>query len=518
MPNRSILQRREFLRIAGLGAGTLVLNSVLAACQGLGNTTPDALSTPLPPVEGGLKIDIRATQGEQQILAGTKTKVWQYRSELLEGGAEALQPIPDSYLAPVMHLKRGQTFRAQLTNELDQPTIIHWHGLHVPELMDGHPRLAIQPGETYEYEFQVIDRAGMYWFHPHPHMLTGTQVHNGLAGLFIVHDDEEAALGLPDGAFDIPLVIQDRIFDANNQFSYVGDAMLGFLGDRVLVNGRPDYKLSVATRPYRLRLLNGSNARIYKLAWSDGTPFTVIGSDGGLLEKPVQRDFIMLAPAQRIELWVDFSNRQVGDAVILQSQPYTAGFEMGMMGGLSSQGAPFDILTVSVDESSSARATLPAVLSSPGFNLPENATRTRTVELAMRMMVGTLNGRTFAMDEVAREEKVNLGDLEIWEFVNIGGGMGMMGGMMAQPHPMHMHAVQFKVIERVLESPQLASGYDAIRDGLMDEGWNDTVLVWPGERVRVLVRFEQYAGLYLYHCHNLEHEDGGMMRNFEIRE
>lgn len=520
MSKRKNIQRRDFLRIAGLGAGALAFNGVLASCQSLGISAPSLLpaSTPIPDVDGVVELDIRAAKSEMQILDGEKTRVWQFQSKLVSGDAGSLQPIPNSYLAPVVRIRQGQTFRARLTNELDQQTIIHWHGMKIPEAMDGHPRLSIAPGKNYDYEFKVINRAGTYWFHPHPHMLTGAQVYNGMAGLFIVHDENELSLGLPDGEFDIPLVIQDRIFDASNQFSYVGDSMLGFLGNTVLVNGIPNFKLKVATRPYRLRLLNGSNARIYKLVWSDGSPFTVIGTDGGLLEKPIQRDFIMLAPAQRIELWVDFSGHNVGDEIVLQSQPFTAGFEMGMMGGLSTQGAPFDILTVTVDEVSAVRSDLPSVLSSPDFYPPEEAARTRTVDLAMQMMTGTLNGRTFVMDEVAPEEKVNLGDLEIWEFANLGGGgMGMMGGgMMAQPHPIHMHAVQFKIIERVLDNPQLASGYENIRDGLVDDGWMDTVLTWPGERVRVLVKFDHYAGLYLYHCHNLEHEDGGMMRNFEI--
>ncbi|MDD2921761.1 MAG: multicopper oxidase family protein [Anaerolineales bacterium] len=525
MSKQKNIYRRDFLKLAGLGAGALALNSALASCQKIA-AVPTALlpaalptSTPVKGVDGLVELNIRAAKSEIQILDGEKTRVWQFQSELIQGDAGALTPIPNSYLAPVVRIRQGQTFRARLTNELDQKTIIHWHGMKIPEAMDGHPRLVIAPGKTYDYEFKVINRAGTYWFHPHPHMMTGGQVYNGMAGLFIVHDESESALGLPDGDFDVPLVIQDRIFDANNQFSYTGDSMTGFLGDKILVNGAPDFKLKVATRPYRLRLLNGSNARIYKLAWSDDSPFTVIGTDGGLLEKPIQRDFIMLAPAQRIELWVDFSGRKVGEEIVLKSQPFVAGFETGMMGGLSTQGAPFDILTVSVEEESTRRSDLPSVLSSPNFYQPQDAARTRTIQLNMQMMTGTLNGRTFVMDEVANDEKVNLDDLEIWEFANIGrSGVGMMGGggMMSQPHPMHMHAVQFKIIERVVDNPQMAVGYDEVRNGFVDDGWMDTVLTWPGERVRVLVKFEHYAGLYLYHCHNLEHEDGGMMRNFEI--
>lgn len=152
----------------------------------------------------------------------------------------------------------------------------------------------------------------------------------------------------------------------------------------------------------------------------------------------------------------------------------------------------------------------------PGFFSEQdaaNSRRPRRFDLTMHM-AGLINGRTFEMDSVASDEVVRLGDLEVWEFANLGGGMGMMGGS-DQPHPMHIHGVQFQVLERRLEGGSKRA-YNSLSDGFVDSGWKDTVLVMPGEAVRVLVKFEQYAGLYLYHCHNLEHEDGGMMRNFRV--
>jgi len=153
--------------------------------------------------------------------------------------------------------------------------------------MDGHPHSVIDPGKEFVYEFQVTNRAGTYWYHPHPHNRTGPQVYQGLAGLLLIGDDEESALNLPSGNEEILCVLQDRQFDASNQLRYLAGGMMeqaqGFLGDRVLVNGRERPALTLATRAYRLRILNGSNARIYKLAWSDASPMTVIGGDGGLL-------------------------------------------------------------------------------------------------------------------------------------------------------------------------------------------------------------------------------------------
>jgi len=337
----------------------------------------------------------------------------------------------------------------------------------------------------------------------------------------IVTDDEEAELELPSGESDLPLIIQDRSFDRKNQLVYVADPMNGFFGDQVLVNGQAWRTWNVQARPYRLRLLNGSNARIYKLAWDDDTPFTVIATDGGLLEKPVQRRYITLSPGERVELWADFSAYQPGQEILLKSLPFSV--PTGMMGGMMGSsklpnGAALDIFKIKVEAAATNTfPTLPDRLSAPGFYAEQDAVNRgnpRQIKLAMQM-VGTLNGRTFAINEVARDEKVRLGDLEIWEFYNSeGGGMGMMGGG-GQPHPMHIHNVQFQVLERQVDQ-QNRQEYEAISAGFVDEGWKDTVLVWPGERVRVLVRFENFAGLYLYHCHTLEHEDGGMMRNYRV--
>ena len=281
------ISRQEFLRLLGLGGSA----ALLSACKPsfllpASSVTTNPGFTGKPDVE----IALKAVDGEVQVLPGKQTRVWRYWAEVLNGPAETVQNLQDSYLGPILNFKKGQSVRIHFTNELSEESIVHWHGLHVPEEADGHPRLAINPGETYTYEFTVLDRAGTYWYHPHPHGRTGPQVYNGLAGLLIIRDDEENALDLPSGDYDLPLVIQDRLFDGDNQLVYGGrgmmDQMMGFLGNRILVNGQADYSLPVATRPYRLRLHNGSNSRIYKLGWEDGTPLTVIATDGGLLEKP----------------------------------------------------------------------------------------------------------------------------------------------------------------------------------------------------------------------------------------
>jgi len=529
-------------------------------------TVPQAAApTPNPTFTPDVEITLTATTGVVEIFPGTPTKVWRYEAALTQGASTVVTPMPNSYLGPIIRVHRGQKVRIHLKNDLPEATIIHWHGLIVPSAMDGHPDQVIDSGATYVYEFEVKNRAGSYWFHPHPHGRTGPQVYNGLAGLFLVSDDEEQALDLPRGAYDMPLVIQDRTFDEENQLVYMAsgmdgmmDQMMGFLGDQILVNGQPDATVSVATRAYRLRLYNGSNSRVYKLAWSNGMPMTVIATDGGLLEKPVQRAYVTLGTAERVDLWADFSNEAVGSSLTLQSLAFS-GVEAGMMGDMSTDmmghnmmgmeaalpnGAPFDLLTVQVVRSEQETLTLPTELATMTRHQQRdavNSNQPRQFILAMdNSMAWTINGRTFAMNEVAEEEKVRFGDLEVWEFINTMDGMAMdgesgsmMGGMMNHgdqanqqgmmgggmrdfmAHPMHIHGVQFQIVERQIDAEQRA-GWETLQAGFVDEGWKDTVLVMPGERVRVLVRFDEYPGMYLYHCHNLEHEDQGMMRNFEI--
>lgn len=521
MKNKPTLSRRDFLRLLGLGAGSLTLASCSKFFSTIPPAQPHATTTTLPSGEN-VVMDLTAAPAKVDLLPGGATRVWQYQGQLAQGPDGSLQTIPDSYLGPVLCLQRGQNLKLHFNNQVPDPSIVHWHGLNVPDTSDGHPRFAIQQGATYTYDYPVLNRAGTYWYHPHPHQRTGPQAYYGLAGMLIVSDETETALGLPSGEFDLPLVIQDRSFDSQNQWVYVADTMNGFFGDQVLINGQSQRTWQVQARPYRLRLLNGSNARIYKLAWNDDTPFTVIAADGGLLEKPVQRSYLTLAPGERVELWADFSAYQPGQELLLKSLPFSVG--SGMMGGMmGSSGLPhgtgMDVLKFVVQSAAGgAFPILPAKLSEPGFYSEADAVNRknpRQFTLAMAMMTGSINGRTFEMGNVASDEKVRLGDLEVWEFYNSeGGGMGMMGGG-GHPHPMHIHNVQFQVLERQIDR-QNKQEYEGVSAGFVDDGWKDTVLVWPGERIRLLVRFENYAGLYLYHCHNLEHEDGGMMRNYRV--
>jgi len=567
------MNRRKFLKL-GLVTGTLLTgSSLIAACGGRQSTDParEASATPSQVVAGmaatisrppsanfnpDIELALKATTADVQILAGKPTRVWTYQAQLRKGPPDALQTLPDSYFGPIIRARQGQKVRINFTNDLpsDQETVVHWHGLHLPENMDGHPRYAIAPGQSYVYEFEVNDWARTAWFHPHPHHKTASQIYNGLAGLFIINDDNEAKLGLPSGELDIPIIIQDRTFDKNNRLAYFGqgimagqmEQLMGFLGEKVWVNGRPDFLLNAKATAYRLRILNGSNGRIYKLGWSDKTPITVIGTDGGLLEKPTTKPYVMLAPGERVEVWADFSGRNVGDELMLNSLEFFGAedpaTEMKAMTGMSSTpsgamngmsgmdmsgagkqastalGAPMTLFKIKITHQAGESPKLPpALISMQRYSLENAANKDKPRVFELKQIGGRwkINGREFEMDGVADDEIVKLNATEVWEVVNVASPNEAMHKQ-GMAHPFHVHGSQFLVLNRELLLPELKPGYDSVYEGYLNDGWKDTFMLMPGERVKLLMKFSARAGTFVYHCHNLEHEDMGMMRNYRI--
>jgi FtsP/CotA-like multicopper oxidase with cupredoxin domain len=506
--------RRDFLKAAGFGSAALVFNQHLnlPGLKELERNQPQ-------PFAPDAEIWLNATDTQMQILSGAPTRVYSYEGKLLSGSGVTVEDIPGSYLGPILRVKRGTRLRIFLHNNLIEDTVMHPHGPRVPEGCDGHPMQAIGPGQTKVYEFEVIDRAGPYWFHPHPHLRTAEQVMMGLAGLLYVWDEEEESVvpGASTGTNDVPIVIQDRSFDQNNQIIYQPDMMWGFLGNRILVNGKPKPTFSLEPRGYRLRLLNGSNARTYKLAWSNNMPLQVIGTDGGLLPAPVYRDYMMLMPGERIDIWAEFGSL-AGKQVFLRSLAFEAGGMgmmsggmrgMGMMGGSGgiSNGATLDILTVNVGKKATTKpllAPLPALSEHYAASNVPNYDTPRPFTISMgHMMTWTINGRVFEMEAVAEDEIVNANEPMAWEWINNS----------PIPHPMHIHNVQFQVVQRIAPA---SSNYSTVNQGFVDSGWKDTVSVWPGERVKIAMKFGPHTGMYMYHCHILEHEDMTMMRNLMI--
>jgi FtsP/CotA-like multicopper oxidase with cupredoxin domain len=556
MSTKTDKKRRQFLHYSAAGAAASFFPQILLAQTKQFKNRASANFHP------DVEIEFTTSSAFVPILQqGPKTAVFKYDARVLKGPKQTVQPLKNNYLGPVLNFTQGQKVRVYFNNKLDEPSVIHWHGLHVPQKSDGHPMYAIQPGEQLVYEFEVKNRAGTSFYHSHTHERTATQVYKGLAGLIQISDDEEQKLELPSGEYDVPMVLQDRTFDHRNQLRYLRgmrSRMMGFLGEEILVNGKPNMRFDVKTRAYRFRALNGSNSRIYKLGWEDGTPIIAIGTDAGLLEKPVTKPYIMLAPGERVELWLDFSGRKLGSELIMYSLPHSGtmpmmyermqnrgGMGMGMMGrrgemmrggmGMMSggipQGSKFKIASFRISQKVSDSPDLPdRLVNIPRLTEKDVDNSNNPIPIALRMMPmmsPRLNGMSFSMNRVIPLEEVKLGSIKKIKIFHeqmgrmgrsstgmMGGGMGM-GGMMAMAHPIHLHGQQYQVLSRKMIGPRL-DDYATVNEGFINEGWKDTVLVMPGEEVEIIKPFQDYKGLFLYHCHNLEHEDLGMMRQFYV--
>ena len=454
---------------------------------------------------------------------------------------------------PILVLQKGQEFRARLHNALAEPTIIHWHGLDADWRQAGHPSYAVNPGQSYDYAFPVTNRAGTYWYHPHPHGLTARQSYLGLASFFLVRDAEEEALSreldLALGLTDIPIVLQDKRFDAHGGLVYApsqDDLLMGHMGTEVLANGARQPTLKAATRIYRLRLLNGCTARLFNLAFqSKGRrlPFALIANDGGLLEAPRGLDQVFLAPGERVELLLDLRGLKPGAEVTLANAPFDPMHNEGGHAGHAAtlaptpaanahggghgesregsgaaapldEGAAYPILRVLVDREQKYDRGVPARLSTlPPASGPTSPGAARRFELALDRHANrwTIGGLTF--DMAASPVVVERRAPEAWEFAGATDGM---------PHPMHLHGYFFRVDARRGSPGQVRQrALDSSGRLATDLGLKDTVLVWPGETVAVTPDFGRpdYPGeqTFLLHCHNLEHEDQGMMLNVRVR-
>ncbi len=484
MKTRSISRRdllSHFLKI-----GTVIsLPNALQPLRLFANERFNSLLTEL--TGNPLRFPPVFTNGGTMTLAESTVQVW-------PGQNTQVLAINGSYPGPSVVIQKGQTFNATFVNNLTEPTTTHWHGLILPELMDGHPKDAVAPGNSYTYTFPVLNRAGTYFYHAHGDMVTAKEVYRGFAGFFIVTDPAEN-FNLPSGSYDVPLCIQDRRVANQRQFTYnptMLDTMNGFMGDVPLVNGTPDAYLEVSRTLYRFRLLNGSNARVYKIAFSDNRSFHIIATDGGLKDVPVSATSFFLSPGERVDILVDFSPNVIGENVTLKSLAFAGG---GM--GTYRQGVEMNLLRFDVTGSASSGGIVPASMTPISHYNPSDVVRTRTFVLTM-VMGGTgmhrINNRTFEMNRI--DEEVRRNDLEEWRIVN---GTDEF-------HPMHVHGVLFQVLSR--------NGTTNLPPS--DRGWKDTVLVNPSETVRVLIKFTDYTGIYLFHCHNLEHEDDGMMLNFRV--
>ena len=394
--------------------------------------------------------------------------------------------------------------RIRVHNSLQEATTVHWHGLEVPGAMDGGPHQPIAPGGLWEPEFVVDQPAATLWYHPHPMGRTAEQVYRGLAGLLLVEDRAARPVALPEryGIDDLPLIVQDRRFDRDGGFAYrlgMAELMHGLLGDVFLVNGAVKPMLEVPAGVVRLRLLNGSSSSIYRFTLSDGSTLHQIASDGGLLPAVAKSAHIILSPGERAEALVDLQGRPKGLSLYLRVETY-GGFQgevLKLVVGGPAEGGPAAL-------PEGALAALERLTAAPNSRTRRFELQTMGGGMGMGGMRGgmmgsrlSINGRK--MDMGRMDFTVRAGETEVWELTN------PVMGMMNLPHSFHVHGVQFQVqdVDGRAPPPELA-------------GWKDTVLVWPGQRIRIVLRFADYRGVYMYHCHLLEHEDDGMMGQFRL--
>jgi blue copper oxidase len=435
---------------------------------------------------GGRQFALRAQRGSSQILNGVNTPTLGYNGALL---------------GPALRLRTGERTTIRVRNDLDEITTAHWHGLVVPPEVDGGPHQSIAPGATWEASFTVENPASTCWFHPHAHGSTGRQVVSGLAGLLIVDDGTVAPGVLPDtwGVDDLALVLQDKRFTADGRIDYTltaNDQLVGYAGDRLLVNGMFGPTWRAPRQWVRLRLLNGCNARILVLRLSDATPMLQIANEGGVLAAPVTRSTLTLAPGERAEVLVNFGNVNAGQVTRLLTS--TAGGGMGMGKGMGA-GPDTEVtaLTMRVDlpRQPGAMASPPTRLApAPAVSVGTGAT-VRTFSLGGGMMGSpfTINGRRFDIGRV--DLAVPFRAVEVWRFVNTTG----------MAHPMHVHGVWMSLLSR-----------DGITLATHEQGLRDTFVVDAMETISVAVRTPLVASSVplMFHCHILEHEDAGMMGQF----
>ena len=484
---------------------------------------------PALPIPAEIRPDARseiafsARSGEVSFLPGRLTATYGYDAP---------------FLGPALRLRRGQTVTIDFANHLPAPTTVHWHGLIIPGDVDGGPHRPVAPGGRWRPTLTIDQPAATLWFHPHFYPTTAAEVIKGLAGLLIVDDDDTDRLGLPSrwGVDDIPLIIQDRRFRPDAQFfdrMNMTAVTAGYIGDVALVNGARYPEARTARGWIRLRLLDGSNARSYLLKASDDRSLYVIGSDGGLLEGPVEMKEIMIYAGERFEVMVDCRSGAPFDLVAMPAgQPIMR---------LPPFDSPIPLVTIRPDgdEGPGRLPTSLAKLPSLSSALPDisqglvmNMFRDKD-GMAPLMKAGLGMGKGGAIDpatvvrvtgliedqpELSRAEQLSANGVNGKSFALGEPGFSARRGQDLRwrisegedkmPHPVHVHGCQFRIVSQSGRKPE---AYRA--------GWKDIAPISDGGFSEILVNFPQPAGPdapYMAHCHILEHEDSGMMAQFTV--
>ncbi|MBX7208599.1 MAG: YHYH protein [Verrucomicrobiaceae bacterium] len=493
--------------VTPLGFGTNGITAV--AYDNAGNATTTApvnvtLTTAqtynplvIPEVMTGTNFNLNLHATSKQFYSGAATNTYAYNNMLFWG--------------PTLIMNKGDWVKLNVTNNLPDTTTTHWHGFHIPAIMDGGPHQTIPAGTTWSPSFTVANNAGTYWFHPHLHETTQFQMSMGAGGLIIIRDEQEAALNLPRtyGVDDIPLGLTSRRF-TNNQLVTTNSEY----GDVMLVNGTLNAQVTLPRQYVRFRILNAEMERSYNLgittaAGADRT-FYVIGTDGGLVSAPIAVTRMYLAVGERVEILVDLTGDTVGSSFDIkaynsgQANDYPGGepATTGRFGSLLNN-TTFTILHCNVGaQTASPVTTRPATLTTNTFYTDAQVTNNRTLTLTD----GFPGGAPFSFDHLVYSPSVinqtlGLNAVEKWTLTNSSGFS----------HAFHIHDIQFHITSRTGGNNAGVKTYE--------EGWKDVLFIGQNQTVTFIAKFDHFASNtnpFMYHCHFPNHEDAGLMGQFVV--
>jgi bilirubin oxidase len=445
----------------------------------------------IPDTLSGTEFNLTIKDTLKQIKTGNQT---------ITGG------INGDFWGPTLFINKGETVHMNVRNKLNDSTTIHWHGMHLPAVMDGGPHQVIPPGTLWQPFWEVKNQAGTYWYHPHLHEMTTEHLTKGIGGFMIVRDAEESALALPRtyGVDDIPLMVSSRRYDANNQFVFTNVAY----GDYLLTNGTSNAQISLPKQYVRLRILNAETERGYDLGFSDNRTFYIIGNDGGLLGAPVAVTRVKLMVGERVEILVNLGNDAVGATLDLKA--YNSGQAFGFPGGEPATSGNFGSLLNNIDfpilrinvaaTNSNAITSLPSTLVNNTYWTAADATVTRAIAVTGGQGPTPFSFDNSSFNLTTINKTVNLNDIEKWTITN----NNIFG------HTFHIHDVEFKIVARNGVSTAVGSH---------ESGWKDVLYLPRGENATFVAKFDDYADPihpFMYHCHFTNHEDGGMMGQFVV--
>ena len=481
-----MMKRREFLTISAAAATILVVGCGSNSGGGSNTQSSSDISEvddknfdnvlQIPPllepriVDGIKNYDLSIQEGTHSFFEGKITNTY---------------GINGNYLGPTLRFQNADMVSINYTNNLNETTTMHGHGMHLPASMDGGPHQQIKPTETWSAQFTVNQKACTNWYHSHLMGKTAEHVYKGLAGLIMIDDEESQSLDLPKnyGVDDIPLVLQDRFFDANYQLDYspsMMEVMMGYKGDIFITNGVINPFVEVEAKEIRFRILNGSNSTVYTLGFDDNRFFKQIATDNSFLNAPVSLNRVRLSPGERAEIVVDLSG-EIDNSLHLKDFTQNK-----------------DFLKIDVTKSASIQTSTPSILTTLDIYNPDDVVNRRNFTLSGRRDDLFINDKSMDINRI--DEVVPLGQVEIWEVYN----------SMRMEHNFHIHATHFMILERNGNSADVLEN---------EKGYKDTIYLAPGDRVKLIIKMVDYAdevNPYMYHCHFLEHEDAGMMGQFTV--